>query len=64
MTQKILPWSLKGVSLEARQAAKQAAKDADVQVGTWLCATIREVAAPQSGETQQAQMELRPEEPT
>jgi localization factor PodJL len=40
-----LPWSIKGVSAEARIAAREAAKRAGLPVGVWLTRTIREIAA-------------------
>lgn len=53
MTQKVLPWSLKGVSPEARQAAKSAAKAAGEPVGVWLSGVIRDVAAAETGPAQE-----------
>jgi hypothetical protein len=44
MTVTILPWSLKGISDEARDYAKRAAADAGLPVGTWLSAVIRAAA--------------------
>lgn len=35
-----LPWSVKGVSLEAREAAKVAARDAGQPIGAWLTEAI------------------------
>ncbi len=40
-----MPWSLKGVSLEARLAAKQEARAAGIPIGEWLNAAIRAAAA-------------------
>jgi hypothetical protein len=45
MTKPLLPWSLKGVSLDARKRAKDAAGSEGVPLGKWLSETIREVAA-------------------
>jgi hypothetical protein len=44
MTKSLLPWSLKGVSLEARARAKAAATEAGEPLGKWLGDTIRQVA--------------------
>lgn len=35
-----MPWSLKGISDEARDFAKQSADDADIPVGVWLSSVI------------------------
>ncbi len=64
MTQTILPWSLKGVSLEARRAAKQAAKEAGLPVGAWLCAVIHEAAASESGKAEETPAEASPGDPS
>lgn len=40
-----LPWSLKGVSVEARQIARREAHARAMTVGAWLSAAIREAAA-------------------
>ncbi len=45
MTKVNMPWSLKGVSPEARRAAKAAAQRAGVPLGVWLSRVIRDVAA-------------------
>ncbi len=47
MAKANMPWSLKGVSPEARQAAKAAAKRAGVPLGVWLGRVIRDVAGAQ-----------------
>jgi hypothetical protein len=39
-----MPWSIKGVSEEARAAAVAAARRAGVPVGVWLSRAIREAA--------------------
>jgi hypothetical protein len=44
MSKTLLPWSLKGVSLEARSRAKMAAGAAGEPLGKWLSDTIRHVA--------------------
>ena len=44
MTKRPMPWSLKGVSVEARDAAKSAAAEAGVPIGDWLSDIIREIA--------------------
>lgn len=43
--QRPLPWSLKGVSRNARDAARAAAQREGVPLGVWLSRVIREVAA-------------------
>jgi len=50
MADSILPWSLKGISDEARDYAKLAASVSDIPVGVWLSAVIR-AAAEQDGYT-------------
>jgi hypothetical protein len=40
-----MPWSLKGVSREARRAAKSAAREAGLPIGAWLSRAIRATAA-------------------
>lgn len=37
-----IPWSVKGVSAEARQAAKDAAQAAGMTIGAWLNLAIRQ----------------------
>jgi len=49
-----LPWSIKGVSADARAAAREAAKRAGLPVGAWLARTIREVAAAEAQERENA----------
>ena len=44
-----MPWSLKGISDEARDFARQAADDADVPVGAWLSSVIRAAADAERG---------------
>ena len=44
MSKSLLPWSLKGVSLEARARAKTAAGEAGEPLGKWLGDTIRKIA--------------------
>lgn len=39
-----MPWSLKGISDEARDYAKQAAETADMPVGAWLSSVINAAA--------------------
>lgn len=48
MNKTLLPWSLKGVSLDARSRAKAAAGSAGVPLGKWLSETIREIAGAES----------------
>lgn len=45
MTAKTMPWSLKGVSLEARERAKEAAAREGLPIGIWLGGVIRTIAA-------------------
>jgi hypothetical protein len=45
MSQIIGAWNLRNVSPEARAAAKQAAADAGLPLGTWLAQLIREIDA-------------------
>ncbi|MPY72048.1 MAG: hypothetical protein GEU92_18450 [Alphaproteobacteria bacterium] len=44
MANKPMPWSLKGVSAPAREAAKAAAAGEGVPMGEWLSRIIREIA--------------------
>ncbi len=46
-----MPWSVKGVSLEARLAAKASARAAGLTVGEWLCQVIRATAAAEDAAT-------------
>jgi localization factor PodJL len=48
-----LPWSIKGISAEAREAAREAAKRAGLPLGAWLARTIREVAAAEAREREE-----------
>lgn len=43
----VIPWSVKGVDPEAREAAKLAARKAGMTLGDWLNQTIRTAAAEQ-----------------
>lgn len=43
MSQTVGAWNLRNVSPEARAAAKQAAADAGLPLGTWLAQLIREM---------------------
>jgi localization factor PodJL len=45
MLNRKLPWSLIGVSPEAREEARRAAKEAGVPIGDWLAETIRHISA-------------------
>lgn len=60
------PWTLKGVSEEARAAARKAAEEAGRSVGEWLSDVIRAVEAVESridtGEAQRA--DAGPDSPT
>lgn len=62
MSKPVLPWSLKGVSPEAREIAKKAAAQQGITIGEWVSRAIRDVGpdqqagtlpddAPASGET-------------
>jgi hypothetical protein len=50
MAESNIPWSIKGISAEARAAAREAAKKAGMPLGAWLARTIREVAAAEARE--------------
>jgi hypothetical protein len=50
MADSNVPWSIKGISAEARAAAREAAKKADLPLGAWLARTIRDVAAAEARE--------------
>ena len=52
MVDPSMPWSLKGISNEAREFAKQSADGSHIPVGTWLSAVIRSAAA-QEAESEQ-----------
>jgi len=49
MAKQPLPWSLKGVSRAAREAAKAAAKREGVPLGVWLSRVIRDISAKEGG---------------
>jgi len=49
MVDPSMPWSLKGISDEAREFAKQSADGSQMPVGAWLSAVIKSVAAQESG---------------
>ena len=44
MVDQNMPWSLKGISDEAREFAKMSADQSDVPVGAWLSQVIRTAA--------------------
>ncbi|MEX2453566.1 MAG: hypothetical protein WD470_02615 [Rhodospirillaceae bacterium] len=44
MVDPAMPWSLKGISDEAREYAKYASAEADMPVGSWLSAVIHAAA--------------------
>lgn len=44
-----MPWSIKGVSPEAREAARKAVESGDMTMGEWLSEAIRSVAAEERG---------------
>ena len=48
------PWSLKGVSMEARQAARVASQARGMTVGAWMSEVIRATAAEESAAAQGA----------
>ncbi|WP_420402910.1 hypothetical protein [Nisaea sp.] len=43
MAKSVLPWSLKGVSPEAREIAKKAAAQQGMTIGEWVSRAIRDV---------------------
>lgn len=43
MSKPVLPWSLKGVSPEAREIAKKAAAQQGITIGEWVSRAIRDV---------------------
>jgi len=43
MAKPVLPWSLKGVSPEAREIAKKAAAQQGMTIGEWVSRAIRDV---------------------
>jgi len=49
MVDPSMPWSLKGISDEAREFAKQAADESQVPVGAWVSGVIRSAAMQESG---------------
>lgn len=44
-----MPWSIKGVSPEAREAARKAVESGGMTMGEWLSEAIRAVAAEERG---------------
>jgi hypothetical protein len=44
------PWSIKGISADARAAAREAAKQAGEPLGVWLARVIRETAEAEARE--------------
>ena len=48
--QRNMPWSLKGISHEARAAAKAAAKLAGMPLGAWLSGAIRAAGSNTDGD--------------
>jgi hypothetical protein len=51
MSKPVLPWSLKGVSPEAREIAKKAAAQQGMTIGEWVSRAIRDVGPEQEPET-------------
>jgi hypothetical protein len=45
-----IPWSIKGVSADARAAAREAAKRSGEPLGAWLARIIRETAEAEARE--------------
>ena len=43
MSKPVLPWSLKGISPEAREIAKKAAAQQGITIGEWVSRAIRDV---------------------
>jgi len=52
MAKTNMPWSIKGVSMEARAAAKEAAAAGSMTIGAWLDQTILGAAIGQLADTQ------------
>ena len=52
MAKSNMPWSIKGVSLEARAAAKEAAAAGNMTIGAWLDQTILGAAIGQLADTE------------
>jgi hypothetical protein len=52
-----MPWSIKGVSADARAAAREAAKHAGEPLGSWLMRVIRETAAAEARERNESSAE-------
>lgn len=48
MAKSVMPWSLKGVSPEAREIAKKAAAQQGMTIGEWVSRAIRDVG-PEAG---------------
>ena len=61
----VIPWSVKGVDPEAREAAKLAARKAGMTLGDWLNQTIRTAAAEQlkHGAPRQTYQSYQPQQP-
>ena len=51
MSKPVLPWSLKGVSPEAREIAKKAAAQQGITIGEWVSRAIRDVGPDQASGT-------------
>lgn len=51
MSKPVLPWSLKGVSPEAREIAKKAAAQHGMTIGEWVSRAIRDVGPDQEPAT-------------
>ena len=56
-----MPWSLKGISEEARKFAKQSADNLEMPTGAWLSAVIRAAAFQETGLTEPANTGTRNE---
>lgn len=49
MAKSVLPWSLKGISPEAREIAKKAAAQQGMTIGEWVSAAIRDIGPDAAG---------------
>ncbi|MBX3509185.1 MAG: SEL1-like repeat protein [Parvibaculum sp.] len=58
-----VPWSVKGIEPEAREAAKQAARRAGVTLGAWLNQVIMDTGTDEVGRQEPSAMQSRYSEP-
>ena len=63
MSKPVLPWSLKGVSPEAREIAKKAAAQQGMTIGEWVSRAIRDVGPEQEPETVPESVPVQDEAP-